>query len=88
MNKAMKRKQMFNNFKNVTLICYMKAIQKKPEIITKRLLSTTDNTNSIIRTIQILRKFDIKNDLFSTFIQLYQLKRMRSNMVKQENKGL
>lgn len=30
MNKALKRKAMFDNYKKVTLICYMKAIQKKP----------------------------------------------------------
>lgn len=35
--KARKRKIMFNNFKNVTLLSYMKSIKDHPKIITKKL---------------------------------------------------
>jgi len=68
--RAKKRQQIFQNFKCVTLLKYMKTLKKNQKIVTQH-----EDHTSLQERVQYMKEADIKFNLIKTMILNYQMNR-------------
>jgi hypothetical protein len=85
--RAIEREMMFENFKTLNLLKYMKAIQHKPTLI-KEIDQMRDSKLKILNKVNLLGEAKLKLGLIKLFVFQYDLKRQIKKMEKIEQKFL
>lgn len=78
-NRAKKRQMIFQNFKCVTLLQYMKTLKKNPKIVTQH-----EEHTSLQSRVQQEKEADIKFNLIKAIIQNYTMNRQYRIKLQEE----
>ena len=82
MKRALKKKVVFQDYKNMTLLKYMKTIIGNPKIIT----DTSDENMNIYNRVMKMKEMDIKIELFRSLLFHYKLNQYYAKRLKQDVK--
>lgn len=83
-DRAYKRREMFENYKSIVLLKYMKAIRKHPNIVLQKELLSSNNhinksslCNAVTQVIKLksMKNIDLQLQIFDAFIKQYEYNR-------------